>query len=1438
MKQTFYSLLIGTIILLGLTPVQATHFMGVDISYECTGPCTYRVYHKSYYDCDGAATPIPVLNMASAAPPAPSIGWDKFGSTCADPVGVGQWVFQSYLEVTPLCPDALNPPPGQLPATGCDGTNPNPSPNGVAEAVFYRDYDFCNTTCDSFNITWSSCCRNYVITSGASGNSITTSQTKINLTLTPCNNSPVFQNKPVPYICAGQLFTFNQGAIDPDGDSLSYELGPCFNGAVPVTYNNGYSATQPLGATWDVSINPLTGDITMQPNPVGAVVVGVMCVIVKEWRNGVQIGQVSRDMQITVLDNCTSSNPITGGVQEVKIGQDSVPAFPLSYNEARVCAGVEICFDIPVISQDTSLTYTLTWNQGIPGATFVDATNSAIQNVVVGDEPTATFCWTPPLTAKGAYFFVVTVSDDACPVPGFNQYTIIVYVEDVLANSQALGSYVDCNEMQMIALPQSTIPSPYNNVFPTTNWWGNGNLNINPGINDSTFFHLYPAPGIYTFNLFLEDTFGCSTNIPGFANLPGGVTADAGPDVSICSNFTFPMGTPALPGQFYSWTPGTALNNPNLAQPLFSFPNNGLVQDTIDYVLMVTDSVCHTFDYTRVIVNPTLQTSITPTQPVICIGDQIQLSALGNLTTGNTFLWSTGDTSQNINVAPATTTTYSVVTFNNGCSSDEIFVTVDVTTGPPAQIAGNFRVCDGTAAQLTASGGDTYLWSLGGFTQPNITIPNINKDTTVWVIAYDANGCPGDTTFAVIGPYEEPVAAFSAPTLCEGLNTSFSDLSTIVDGTIVSWEWDFDDGTTATLQNPVHIFNAPGSYNVELRVTSSNGCTNTAVQNIVVEPVPVADFTFVNVCEGDANTFTDNSSITIGSNIVSYDWNYGDGSAPGVGPNTTHTYGAFGYYNVTLTVVSDAGCADDYTRTVFVNPNPVADFEIISACEDSLVLASTASTVAGSLDYIQTHAWEFGDPQSGAANFSSFRNPSHVYQNAGPYQVTLAVTTQNGCTDVVQREVIVHPDPAADFTWDQTCENVAINFSDLTVSSAATPVESWYWDFGQGANSTEEEPFYRYRTNGGPGTYDVMLAVRTTAGCVDTIVKPMIVNPAPQSSYRVKAVCYQDTSQFEDVSTILSGSIVGWNWDFGDGNSSTLQNPAHPFGAPGDYPVTLSATSDSGCVHQWTSPVTVFELPDINTVTEDTICFGDQAFLLATTNPDAVVNWYASLDDVENDVRLHQGYTFTTPPLPFRTTYYIQPLSEDGCINTPVPVTAYLFNDQNLEISADNPMVELPSGLVNFDYVSTVEIVDWTWAFGDNNISNQSNPAHEYQYPGLYEVVLKTIDINGCEMSATTTVEVKKIVEVYLPNAFTPNLDGYNDTYQVGAYNINPEEFSFQVFNRWGQKVFETNDPGFNWNGKDLDGIDVPEGVYVFLVQYKDHDGNDYNDSRTITVIR
>lgn len=1383
-------------------PTYGTHFMGVDMSYECIGPCSYRIYHYAYYDCNGAATaPLP------GPPQIPSINFIGTPNGCSPgPVPIGSWTFLSYVEVTPVCPTAQ---------TGC--TSSGAAINGVLEGVYYHDYNFCNTSCTSFTMQWSSCCRNGVITSGAANDGIYSGSTTIDLTLVPCNSSPQFNNPPVPYICAGQTFTFNQGAFDPDGDSLSYSLGPCWDGAnTQVGYNFGYSPTQPLGNTWNTQINPQTGDITITPvpNPGGGnQVVGVMCIYVTEWRNNVQIGQVFRDMQITVIP-CTYTNPTVDPITNTTVG--GVGTNPLSFNTAASCAGVELCFQIPSVNTNPNVTYTMFWDQSLAGGVFSDVLNPFIQDTLIGVSPIAQFCWTPP--APGFYSFLLTIQDDNCPIQGLYQATIVILVTDGLAGSTATAVFDSCNQVSFSAVPNVNLTGPF-----TYQWTGNSTLQFNSGTSDSSFTHLYPAPGIYSWQVVIRDTFGCISTIAGTVDVLSGAIAEAGTPVSLCSNYQYQLGANPIAGQTYSWTPATGLSNSFASNPTIQLTNPGPNPDTIDYIVQVDNGACVTYDYTSVVVFPIPNVSISPVTPSICAGDSIVLTANG----ATNYQWSTGATSQSITVSPTSNTTYSVVTSDNGCTSVPVYETVNVIYGPPAQVAGTFTVCPGGSSTLTATGANNYSWS-NGSTSQSITLNNITNPASVYVIP-DNGGCPGDTVFATVNLYDAPVAVFNSDIVCAGEATSLLDSSYITSGIIAGWEWNFGDPNsgiqnTSNLSSPTHVFTVAGTYTVQLQVTSDNGCSNIITQTITVKPVPQADFNFTNICDGNSMSFTDATIIGPGSTITNWAWDFGDGNI-GTGATASHTYGAEGYYNVTLTVTSDNGCTSEYTQTVFVHPNPASDFSFTENCEGQLVNFQHLATVSGNIDFVNVWAWDFGD-----GNNSTTANPTHTYTTANTYTVTLTVTTNNGCTGTIQKDITVYPEPVAAYDYDFTCANENTQFTDLSTVNSATPINDWTWDFGNTLGSKSKNPVLKFST---PGTYPVTLTVTTTEGCQDEITKNIIINPVPFPNFGSSKECLGDSTIFTDLSTIDYTNIVSWTWDFGDGNGSSQQSPNHLYQNSGTYQVSLTAVSDSGCTRTRTLEAVVFSPSDAPAITEDEVCFGESAQLIAAITPPTQSYWYS--DPAATDL-VHTGYTYITPPLPYSTTYYVVTETGSGCRSQPFPVTASVLSPQSVSITPSTSLVELPVGLVQFAVNYSGTISSYSWNFGDGNTSTAQNPAHEYQYPGLYTVTVTIANDQGCEATAETIIEVKRVSTISIPSAFSPNDDGINDVFTIGYYNVN--DITFQVYNRWGQLIFESFEQSLEWDGRTQNGTPAPEGVYVYILKGTTFDGLAEERTGTITLIR
>ncbi|MDX1905851.1 MAG: PKD domain-containing protein, partial [Bacteroidia bacterium] len=710
-------------LMMGVNTLQASHYMGVDITYECINNCTYRIYHTTYYDCSGAAMQGFIPPNPNNPPPDPNFGFDITGipnfpgQTCAAPTALNNWTYVpgSYVDVTPVCPTVL---------TACDGV-PNAPVRGVVAVTYTRDYNFCNTNCNIYNIEWGTCCRNAAITSingGAFGSvGIFTGNTQINTTLSPCNSSPQFGNIPTPYLCSGQSYTFNQGAFDPDGDSLVYSLGPCFdNQGVQVPYFPGFSATQPLGAGWNVTINALTGDINFTPNPGGPPVVAVVCVKVEEYRNGVKIGEVVRDIQVTVLDcnilGTPNAPPIVSALTNL------TPGATANGLTVTSCACQEVCFDIETLDPDSGQTYIMYWNQNVPG-TFVDVNNPLVPVDTLfstGATPTAQFCWVP--TQTGTYQFLVTLVDDGCPLLGQGQYSIVINV-----NSCSLDPFVDenrlsCNTFELDGYPCGGAP-PF-----TYAWTGTGGISGNT----ATITHTYPGPGTYNYTLTITDSTGVSSTYSDTILVNNTAIANAGPDITLCSGQIASIGTPALPGYTYQWNSFFGLGwagaiNPASAQANVLFNNGTTVPFTIPFTLTATDPFgCVSFDTATVIFQPKPAAGISG-PPTACVNEVITLSFAGLQIPGTVYNWDfgggtsvgTGPGPNQVSWSTPGLKTVKLWINVNGCPSDTIAKTIQVFPIPTSGFSVTPSVCAGSSAQVVYTGSAspasaTFLWDFDG----------------------------------------------------------------------------------------------------------------------------------------------------------------------------------------------------------------------------------------------------------------------------------------------------------------------------------------------------------------------------------------------------------------------------------------------------------------------------------------------------------------------------------------------------------------------------------------------------------------------------------------------------------------------------------------------------------------------------------------------------
>ncbi|MBK5096886.1 MAG: PKD domain-containing protein [Gemmatimonadetes bacterium] len=344
-----------------------------------------------------------------------------------------------------------------------------------------------------------------------------------------------------------------------------------------------------------------------------------------------------------------------------------------------------------------------------------------------------------------------------------------------------------------------------------------------------------------------------------------------------------------------------------------------------------------------------------------------------------------------------------------------------------------------------------------------------------------------------------------------------------------------------------------GTHSIRLIATDSEGAADTATVSISIGGVsnqdPTASFSFS--CSNLTCTFTDGSTDPDGT-IVAWSWQFGDGGTSEL-QNPQHTFATAGMFDVTLTVTDDGGATDDAVRQVSVTPQnqgPTASFTVecdLLACTFTDLSTDSDGTVVG-------WNWSFGDGST-----SEQQNPLHTYASGSTYSVTLTVTDDRGGTGQAQQQVTPNEKPLADFSF--LCTGRVCQFADLSTDPDGS-ITARSWSFGDGAVSTAPNPSHTYAAD---GDYDVRLIVTDNASAKDTVTKTVsVVQPNQSPVAAFSNACTNLSCDFTDESTDADGTVVGWQWGFGDGAVSSDQNPSHTYAAEGTYTVTLIVVDDDG----------------------------------------------------------------------------------------------------------------------------------------------------------------------------------------------------------------------------------------------------------------------------------
>jgi PKD repeat protein len=441
-----------------------------------------------------------------------------------------------------------------------------------------------------------------------------------------------------------------------------------------------------------------------------------------------------------------------------------------------------------------------------------------------------------------------------------------------------------------------------------------------------------------------------------------------------------------------------------------------------------------------------------------------------------------------------------------------------------------------------------------------------------------------NTTSEQISVGASPVAAVAASStqLVEGSGSVSLDAggSTAGSGSIVSYAWDFGDGSTAQGISTNHTYATAGTYLVRLTVTDSLGGVDTATSTITVrdEP-PVAAFTLpASAPEAGQPVHLDGTPSTEpDGSIASYAWSFGDG-ATATGPAPSHTYPSAVTYPVTLTVTDTSGQKGSITKQLTVVAGPSARLTSSTAQPlegTSVAFSATGSVPGASAAAVTSYAWTFGDGATATG-----ATASHTYTTAGSYTVQLTVTDSAGASNTTSQKVTVLDEaPTASFTTAGAgvpAPNQAITFNAGGSNDPDGTIASYTWDFGDGTTGTGAAPTHAY---GQPGTYTVRLTVRDSAGQTASTSEVLTVHAAPPSSFTYSSALPVEHSATTFIATSLMSdpvtAITSFQWDFGDGTGASGATAVHAYAREGTYTVTLTATDALGLTSTTTERVAV-----------------------------------------------------------------------------------------------------------------------------------------------------------------------------------------------------------------------------------------------------------------------
>jgi gliding motility-associated-like protein len=888
------------------------------------------------------------------------------------------------------------------------------------------------------------------------------------------------------------------------------------------------------------------------------------------------------------------------------------------------------------------------------------------------------------------------------------------------------------------------------------------------------------------------------------------VTANPNP---ICSGQTTTLTATSATAYTYTWASNTT---PSTGSPVTATPLT-----TTTYTVTGAIGTCAQTNTITVTVNSGIVPTFTALGPY-CVG-----ATPGNLPTtsinGITGTWNPST----ISTASVGTTVYTFTPTAGQCANPTTMSVIVTANAQPTVSANPTQICVGQSSTLTTTGGGTYSWSNSATSASIIVSPTT---TTTYSVTVTNGGCSGSNTVVVTVNPIPTANAGADQTICTGQSTTLNGtgggtyawsngintatntvspaLTTTYTLTVTNGGCTASDNVIVNI-NPLPTANAGADQTVctgqSATLTATGGGTyawNTGATTATINVTPASTTTYTVTVTSNGCTASDNVIVNVNASIIANagpDQNICTGQSATLTATGGTTYLWSNGATTATTIVTPAS-STTYTVTVSSGGCSGTDNVVVNIANNAVIILTPANpaiclgaSIVLSATGANTYTWSPATGLSGTTGSSVTANPTLT--------TTYTVNGDNGsgCTGSATITVSVDTISATASSTGESC-NLANGSVSVVATGQCTNGFTYLWD-------TPLQQTQQTVTNLSAGTYNVTVS----CGACTAVASANIVN-TPGPAVTTGSVVDESCGSMNGSATATATGGTGpyqYSW-----NSAPAQNTAVLTNvAAGTYIVT--ATDMNGCTATATAIIGAIAGPQVTTSSTSEMCGQGNGSVSVSASGGS------------------GNYTYTWSTNPTQTSQTASNLSagtyivtvNDGNCSTTASVTLNNIEGPVAGIHADPLIVSSLNGSVTFTSTSSGNIISWQWNYGDGTSGTGAISTHVFGQTGTYEVTLMVTDNNGCTDIATIIIVVNDIYTVYIPNAFSPNNDGLNDLFYPVCTGVDPNEFEFMVFNRWGNIVFKSTTLGDKWNGTEFNNGDPYEDcvmdVYVYRIIVK-----------------